>query len=81
MRKNKAEYAFVVDTLCNLYNATKLFYIHMRTCKYYSGIIFPSLYHANIFFSIPDEHSHKVVRQLAKSHALRLSMSVNKRNI
>ena len=35
----------------------------------YNGIIFPSLNHAKSFDSIPDEHSHKVVRQLAKSHA------------
>ena len=31
----------------------------------YNGIIFPSLNHAKIFDSIPDENS----RQLAKSHA------------
>ena len=35
----------------------------------YNGIIFPSLNHAKIFDSIPDEHSHKVVSQLAKSYA------------
>ena len=34
----------------------------------YNGIIFPSLNHAKVFASIPDEHSHKVIRQLAKSH-------------
>ena len=35
----------------------------------YNGILFPSLNHAKIFDSIPNEHSHKVVRQLAKSQA------------
>ena len=35
----------------------------------YNGIIFPSLNHAkNLRFCL-DEHSHRVVRQLAKSHA------------
>ena len=38
-------------------------YIYNGTC-----IIFPSLNHAKIFDSIPDEQSHKVVRKLAKSH-------------
>ena len=32
----------------------------------YYGIIFPSLNQANIFDSIPDEHSQQVVRQLDK---------------
>ena len=36
--------------------------------KIYNGIKFPSLNHANIFNLIPEEHVHKVVRQLAKSH-------------
>ena len=35
----------------------------------YNGIALPSLNHAKIFDSIPDEHSHKVVHQLTKSHA------------
>ena len=34
----------------------------------YNGIIFPSLNNAKTFDLIPDEHSHKVVRQLVKSH-------------
>ena len=38
-------------------------------CNIYIGIIFPSLNRAKIFDSIPDEHSHKVVHQLTKSHA------------
>ena len=35
----------------------------------YNGIIFSLLNHAKIFHSIPDEHTHKVVRHFAKSHA------------
>ena len=42
-------------------------------CTYdniYNGIIFPSsMNHEKIFDWIPDEHSHKEVSQLAKSHA------------
>ena len=32
-------------------------------------LFFLSLNHVNIFYEIPDEHSHKVVHQFAKSHA------------
>ena len=40
-------------------------------CVYiYTGIIFPSLNLANIFYSIPDKHCQQVVRQVGKSHAL-----------
>ena len=41
----------------------------LRLFDIYNCIIFPSLNHANIFDSIPDKHSHKVVRKLPKSHA------------
>ena len=52
----------------------------------YNDIIFPSFNHAKIFDSIPDVHSHKAVRQLAKSHAqclyqIRFSMSVKKKKM
>ena len=45
----------------------------------YNGIIFPPLNHAKIFDSNPDEHSHKVVRQLVKSHAQWLTLNMVKR--
>ena len=42
----------------------------VKICKtiIFTTVIFPSFNHRNILISIPDEHSHKVVCQLVKSH-------------
>ena len=59
-------------SICNLLYSIKV----LSRANIYNDILLPSLSHAKISKSIPDECSQQVVLQLGKSHAHQLSLKV-----